>query len=387
MQETDTDEIKRAMVRGTISYLEAQDLPVNKSAIFKHFQLSRSQGYRALVTPPSQRNDPGWAETRGRPSKISDEDMSKMEAILWDEQYEGVNLNWAGLAKEAGVLTACTVRTLHRAMGTLGYRRCLRCTRSWVHRRNRERRVEYCKRVASATATEAETDASASASASGNWRRVRFSGELHFGFGADGRVRIVPRQGERLCGGCAVNVDVNMHDGSMEGGADTGNGGGGVKDVRVISAWCALGSGFKSDLVFYKEPLDLKTYRDKILDGVVKGWTQRGDGFLLVEDVDVFAHGSGSKSNIVQSWKEKHPEVQCRFGCSESPDLSPLDSVWENGKEWQREDTGDWSEEALKKAAVQAWDALAQERVDLWVAFMPSRLKQVVESEGGMVHW
>ena len=435
------DTPKRAMVRGTISYLESQGLPVNKSAIFRHFGLSRSQGYASLSIPASKRNDPEWEETRGRPSKISDQDQAAMEAVLWDERYEGMNLNWAGLAREAGVETECNARTLHRTMGTLGYRRCLSlpgvvvggavltgggvdgstvgCSRSWVHKKARERRVEYAERM-----LEAYPEPH-------NWRFVRFSGELHFGFGLDGKVRLMPKPGEKFCESCRQQQEQSQPQQKPDAEAAlpadeeqspaTGGGSGGwQRDVKRLHAWAAIGYGFKSELIFYDDStspnntgvMAMQDYRDKILEPVIKPWldpnmtttTTNPDGttvvlgpqpFVLEEDVEAFAHGGASKVNMVQQWKEAHG-LRCYFNCLDSPDLSPLDSLWPPGKQWTIVGNGedntpqalpDWEPETLKQAARDAWQLVDQERVNVWVEFMPERLRQVASSEGRMVPW
>jgi hypothetical protein len=363
------DTPKRAMVRGTISYLESQGLPVNKSAIFRHFELSRSQGYAALSIPASKRNDPEWEETRGRPSKISEADQAKMESILWDERYEGVNLNWSGLAKEAGIEMDCNARTLHRTMGTLGYRRCIACCgRSWVHKKTREKRVEYAERMLEAYPQ------------SLNWRFVRFSGELHFGFGLDGKVRLLPRPGEKYCEKCR----------------DAEEPAGWGRDIKRLHAWCAIGYGFKSELLFYDEStspngagvMSMADYRDKVLEKAVKPWlnTSGPQSFLLEEDVEAFAHGAASKVNMVQQWKAAHG-LRCYFNVLDSPDISPLDSLWPPHKQWTVEPLSDWDFETLRRAAQEAWASLDQERVNVWVDFMPQRLRQVIQTGGSMVPW
>lgn len=361
------DETKRAMVRGTISYLESQGLPVNKSAIFRHFGITRSQGYSAMSVPSSKRNDPAWEETRGRPSKISAADVEKMEAVLWDPGYESMSLNWASLAAQAGVPSGCNPRTIHRAMGTLGFRLCLRCGRSSVGAKNKERRVEFARRMADARPTPQE------------WRAVRFSGELHFGFSVDGRVRLLPRAGERQCATCRDEAEEEEW----------------PRDARRVHAWAALGYGFKSELLFYDDAtgpnstgaLSMDEYKSKVLNGVVLPWLQAGQVFALEEDADEFAHGGASKVNTVQEWKAAHA-LQAHFGCSESPDLSLLDSVWPPGKQWANGAArDDWDDETLKQAAKEAWAAIDLERVNLWVDFMPARLKEVIDSHGRMVAW
>lgn len=503
------DTPKRAMVRGTISYLESQGLPVNKSAIFRHFGLSRSQGYASLSIPASKRNDPEWEETRGRPMKISEAELAAMEAILWDARYEDVNLNWTGLAREAGVETECNARTLHRAMGTLGYRRCLTlpgigvvsagdgtvaiaggvqsrgCARSWVHKKARERRVEYAERMLEAYPQPH------------NWRFVRFSCELHFGFGLDGKVRLIPKTGEKFCEDCQPQhqpapqqqeehqqpLDEQLQDPALDetvadasdiappqttttaaGPSATATSGGWQRDVKRLHAWAAIGFGFKSELVFYDDStspnnngvMSMQDYVDKVLDPVVKTWLQpqpqpgttavanggtnanatavqmttatNPDGttvlipaavpvmvggaqsFVLEEDVEAFAHGGLSKVNMVQGWKDTNG-LRYYFGCLDSPDLSPLDSLWPAGKQWNLGDIPgtvagtiegaegveqglsakttlkDWEPETLQQAAREAWEAMDQERVNVWVDFMPQRLRQVVASEGRMVPW
>ncbi|KAF7561409.1 hypothetical protein G7046_g2742 [Stylonectria norvegica] len=361
------DTPKKAMVRGTISYLESQGLPVNKSAIFRHFDLSRSQGYAALSVAASKRNDPEWEETRGRPNKITEDDQQKMEMILWDERYEDLNLNWNGLAKEAKVEMDCNPRTLHRTMGTLNYRKCLSCGRCWTHKKSREKRAEYSRRMLDVYPHPQD------------WRFIRFSGELHFGFGLDGKMRLLPRPGEKFCPGCSQLPDANW-----------------PRDVKKVHAWAVVGYDFKSELVFYEEStnpnctgvMTMSEYRDKVLQKVVKPWltTLGPQAFILEEDTEYFAHGSCSKVNLAQQWKEENG-LRCYFNCGDSPDLSPLDTLWPPKKQWTTEPLKDWEDETLKQVIRDTWASVDQERVNMWVEFMPQRMRQVIDSEGRMVPW
>lgn len=361
------DTPKKAMVRGTISYLESQGLPVNKSAIFRHFDLSRSQGYAALSVPASKRNDPEWEETRGRPLKISEEDQQKMEKILWNDAYINVNLNWHGLAKEAGVEVDVNPRTLHRTMGTLGYRRCLGCPRTWVHKKAREKRVEYARRMLEAYPHPQD------------WRAIRFSIELHFGFGLDGKMRLIPRPGERFCETCATTPEAEW-----------------PRDLRKAHAWVAIGYGFKSEAVFYEDStspnctgvMTMQEYKDHILEKTVKPWltTTGPQSFILEEDCEAFAHGAASKVNLVQQWKDEHG-LRYYYNCGDSPDLNPLDSLWPQRKQWNLDAPKDWEDETLQKMVREVWTGFDIERVNMWVDFMPQRLQQVIDSDGALVPW
>ena len=345
MASTDDDATKKVMVRGTISYLEAQGLPVNKSAIFRHFGLSRSQGYAAIVGPSmSKKDDPEWEESRGRPSKLSSEVLARLETFLWDQM--SANPTWADMVGEARLDVALNPRTLRRAMGTLSYRRCLSCARNWTSAQTKVQRVQFAKNMLDGGI---------------DWRKVRFSGELHFGFGRSGEMRLLPRAGERMCPSCVDDW---------------------TRDVRLVHAWAAVGHGFKSDLVIFKSgQLSMAEYRDSILEKVVKPWMK--DDFVLWEDVDSFAHGAASKENIARQWKEDRG-LKYMYGCSDSVDLSPLDApcLWPPKKRWMRE--GEYDEEELNEAARRAW---AELNVDAWVNGMERRLVAVVEGGGELMDW
>lgn len=299
--------------------------------------------------------------------KISDEDQQKMERILWDGRYVNVNLNWHGLAKEAGVEVDVNPRTLHRTMGTLGYRRCLACPKNWVHKRAREKRVEYARRMLEAYPQPLD------------WRQIRFSLELHFGFGLDGKMRLIPRPGEKFCSECSEKPEANW-----------------ARDIRKVHAWVAVGYGFKSEPLFYEDStspnctgtMTLNDYRDRVLAKSVKPWlVSRGaQTFILEEDTETFAHGAMSKVNIVQQWKDEHG-LRYYFNCGDCPDLSPLETLWPQYKQWTLEAPKGWDDDALKGMVKEAWRGFDIERTNMWVDFMPQRLRQVIESDGGLVAW
>jgi hypothetical protein len=85
-----------------------------------------------------------------------------------------------------------------------------------------------------------------------NWRRVRFSDEVHWAVGPEGKVRIIRKPGERLCSDCIQHT------------LD-----------RVQETRNTVGYNFKSDLNFHTTTskngrMSLQVYRDQILKPVVK---------------------------------------------------------------------------------------------------------------------
>jgi hypothetical protein len=68
-----------------------------------------------------------------------------------------------------------------------------------------------------------------------HWRHVRFSDEIHWSVGPEGKVRIIRKPGERYCSDCI------QHTLSRE-------------DEKVIErqhSWAAVGYNFKSNLSFH----------------------------------------------------------------------------------------------------------------------------------------
>ena len=103
------------------------------------------------------------------------------------------------------------------------WRRCLACRRSWVSPQLAITRVNFAR------------DMLAKYPAPEDWRRVRFSDEVHFGYGPEGRVYVTRRPGERTCPDCVQQVNQPRD-----------------KDQKKVHAWGAIGYNFKSPLYRYE---------------------------------------------------------------------------------------------------------------------------------------
>jgi len=128
---------KKAKVLGTVAYLESHKATFFKSDVFRHFQVSNRRGWQILHDGRERRHLE--VETRGRKHIISAEDLQHMEKIIWQFGFQARALTWQGLAIEAGIYTSA--RTVERAMGTFGYRKCIACEKGFVSPSNAKRRV------------------------------------------------------------------------------------------------------------------------------------------------------------------------------------------------------------------------------------------------------
>jgi hypothetical protein len=112
-----------------------------------------------------------------------------MEEILRNADVEERAMTWLALGEEAG-LNGVSERTIQRAMGRLDYHKCVACQRGWVSKDLARRRVEFAERM---LAKYPNPD---------QWKRVRFSDEVHFGLGPQGKLMIIRKPGERYCRNC-----------------------------------------------------------------------------------------------------------------------------------------------------------------------------------------
>ncbi len=171
-------------------------------------------------------------------------------------------------------------------MGTLKYHKCLACQRGWQSPTSKKNRVQY-----------AELMFARYPNLKG-WDRVRFSDEVHFGWGPQHQLRIIRKPGERYFVDCIQHSDAPK-----------------PKDEKRFYCWATVGYDFKSDITFYEVPgntngkMSLKVYINQILEPVVKPWLLKKQDFVLEEDGDS-RHGKAKNRNIVRQSKEK---ITCRI--------------------------------------------------------------------------
>jgi hypothetical protein len=349
----------KAKVRGAVEFLEAKNIEHTKADVFRHFGVTHRQGW-AMISEGSvdrrhhNRDDLG-GDTRGRKPIISPQHIREMERIIRDEGFAGRAMTWAELAYEAGI-EGVHPDTVKRAMGSMDYHKCIACQKGWVNEKTAKDRVEWSK---AALQRRPEPE---------DWHIVRFSDEVHFALGPQGRVYIIRRPGERYCADCIQHKNEPTEQ---------------EKEMNKIHAWAAVGYNFKSDLIFYNiksntnGKMTQKDYISQILEPVVKPWLN-GPRFILEEDGDS-GHGPG-KSNTVRTWKKNHG-LEFYFNCHSSPDLAPIENCWQPPKQYVKK-FPHWDEDDTRELALEGWEKVTQEFINSRVNSMPQRLRDVIENEG-----
>lgn len=115
-----------------------------------------------------------------------------MERIL-EDGIEARGLTWEQLGNEVGL--DYSGRTIQNAMGTMDYHKCIACRKGWCNDRTAQNRVKWAE-VMLKRYPEPE-----------DWYKVRFSDEVHFGYGPQGKISIIRKTGERYCQDCIQEAD------------------------------------------------------------------------------------------------------------------------------------------------------------------------------------
>ena len=239
----------------------AKGIEHDERDIFEFFSVTQRSGYRMIEPGAPSRTyaNSGALETRGRKRKVTSEQVQETDAILQDDALglEEKALSWDQLALEVGA-EVCGL-TKHRIMSdALDYGKHLACMKGWLLDRAKAHRQEWAT-VMYRKYPKPE-----------DWHRVRFSDEVHFGYGLEGQLRIIWRPGTRYRHDCIQHQPPPPSE---------------EKDRKRKHCWAAVGYNFKSDIIFYDVPgnkngkLTHQVYTDSILEPVVKPRITAGEEF------------------------------------------------------------------------------------------------------------
>jgi hypothetical protein len=337
----------RAKIQAVFEFNDSHRIKYHKPDVFAFFHVSERTGWRIIsknrpsLSARTHHNDPNIPEARGRKSKLTGEQIKRMDEFIQSHGYDARVLTWLQLA-DACEIYGLSTRTIARAMGNnFHYSQCIACRHAWVSPSAARNRLQFATTMLNVYPTPE------------SWHRVRFSDEVHFGFGPQGRLRILRQPGERYCGDCIQEINEPKE-----------------KDRKRIHCWAAIGYNFKSDIYFYTTKSDngkmtQQDYITQILEVAVKPWLERGDDFVLEEDGDS-SHGPTDNNNIVRQWKKKH-RLESYFNCAQSPDLAPIENCWQPTKQNTRRHAH-WDDETLTELIKEGW--AGSHRIGLIVAWI-----------------
>ncbi|KAJ8126949.1 hypothetical protein O1611_g6689 [Lasiodiplodia mahajangana] len=350
------DTPQKTALRTLIKFRDDKKLPISNNDIFKYTGFTKTAGYRVLKDTGRQSHNNPCDETRGRPSRLSDDQVDQIIEFLENESWEARQLPWANLCNAAGLDFPADSKpphpqTVRTALAKKGWKKCIACVKFWTCENIAERRDRWARD----RLHDYELDLSF-------YRKIRYSDEVHFKFSPEGKLIIIRKAGTRYCPDC-------IHYRTRP--SDSGN------RTICLNAWACIGYDFKSKLIWYDVANANDAYLNQILKPEVQKWLDRGDNFILEDGAS--GYGEESENNVVERWKDETGLEY--FNCPGAPDLSPIENAWKSPKSHVRR-TAIWDETALKEVAEEGWEALKQSTINEWCDSVPYRLLDVVRVEG-----
>ena len=346
------DTPRKSRVQGAHEYMLAKGIPHDPCDVFDHFMIKPGA--------PSRTYQNSSVETGGRKHKMTSEQVREVDHLSEDDSLglEAKALPWESFAAEVGVeISGNAIRDTMKA--ALGYGKRLACVKGHQSNRSKEHRVELATRML-AEYPEKE-----------NWRHIRFSDKIHFGYGPEDQLRKIRKPSIRY------RYDNLQH--RLSTSKDD-------KHPLRKHCWAAVGYNFKSDIIFYDVPtnkngkMTQKVYIDFILELVVKPWLEEKQEFVLEEDSDS-GHGTG-KANLVCIWKQQHG-LKSYFNFTMFPNLALTENCWAIRKAHVRKYP--YLDDAkLEELIYEGLACVSEEFINSQVDKMPNRLRNVINGNGDM---
>lgn len=197
------------------------------------------------------------------------------------------------------------------------------------------------------------------------WKAVLFSDESRISLrGPDGRQRVYRRCGERFAE-CAVVETVGYEGGS-------------------IMVWGGICYDARTELVvFDRGSVNAHKYVTEVLEPHVMPFGPFiGDNFVLMHD-NARAHTARIVTNYLDA-----VNIQRLPWPARSPDLNPIEHVWDNLKRRIRSRTpAPTTISELKTAAVEEWGNIPQSDIQDILEGISNRLQEVIRAKGGNTHY
>lgn len=243
--------------------------------------------------------------------------------------------------------THVSERTVRRRLAELNLRSRVPASGPQLTPAHRRARLNFCREHAAWTVDD--------------WASVLFSDESRFSlYGADGRVRVWRRRGERF-------AQCNITGRVMFGGGS-------------VMVWGGISLEAKTELHVFRRPtLDAGTYITDILEDYVVPFAPFvGPNFLLMHD-----NARPHVAHVVRDYLNE-VGIGTLDWPARSPDLNPIEHLWDQlGTSIRRQLNPPRDLQELRTALEREWDQIPQVRVANLIRSMPRRVQDVIRARGG----
>lgn len=318
---------------------------LTRQQIQDRFQVSRHQvkGSLARLKPRPR---------TGRPSLLAAEDLAELETFVTaSKKRRFMTLLEVSETFQEGRFSE---QVITRGLRRLSFSRRVALRKPFIDERTRQKRLEFALRYQHWGFEQ--------------WANILWSDETWVNKTSHRKRYVTRRSGEALHEDCIRE--------------DNGK--------KKSIGWMFWGSfsaatGKGPGLFWEKEwgPINKKSYRQRILPHVERWILQSrlhdGEELLFMQDN---APGHAARETVAAL---EEMGIQKIDWPPNSPDLNPIETVWNWMKDWIQDVYGDvekHSKELLRHAVQQAWEAVPEEWLRELVASMPLRIEEVIRNNG-----
>lgn len=149
--------------------------------------------------------------------------------------------------------------------------------------------------------------------------------------------------------------------------------------------WGCFNRDQKGPCLFWEKEwgtIGQQTYCERIVP-IIDGWVRMNPELQLMQD-GAPGHAAG---DTIQELAERG--IYPIFWPAYSPDLNPIETVWNWMKDYIEDKWGDrqLSYNELRAAVKEAWDAITVELLNDLIDSMPERCRDVIDAQGGYTKW
>ena len=192
------------------------------------------------------------------------------------------------------------------------------------------------------------------------WNQLLFSDESRFTLEkADGRVRVYQRVGERYLDACVTEVD-RFRRGS-------------------VMVWGGINHQSKTDLVVIRSNLNAQGYINDVLRPVVVPFINNQNGPVIFQQDNARPHMARVTTQFLQG-----NNINVMQWPSMSPDLSPIEQVWDElDKRVRRRQIQPNTLAQLEQVLVHEWNNLPRNVIRRYLRSMRRRCIAIINAAGG----
>jgi transposase len=193
-----------------------------------------------------------------------------------------------------------------------------------------------------------------------DWRRVLWTDESTISTDSSGKIRVWCHRDELYNPDCTQAT---------------------VKSGRTsIMVWGCVNGQDLRHLTRTSSRMNGKEYGDLILDTIYPITLVSGEGILQEDNAPIH------KCKLVEELKSELGIVSMEWP-PQSPDLSPIENVWKDIKNWIYKNRSPRNKSDLEEAVTAAWENIAFDKILRYIDTMPDRVKEVIKKNGYATHW